>query len=324
MSGRKWLKKVIVCLLLIILAVVFRKDIAEGIQEIKKVSFPKIAGILGVSIGYMLIEGYIIYQMAKGYFLNITIYAGIECAYYCGFIRLISFGSGAGIGEIYYLSKLGMQSAHATGMSMIQYLLQKIAIGIMGGLSFILCFQFVDSFIGKYKVYLLLAFIITVLIGSAILILAFSKELAEIIFRFLDWAGKYDRWTEQTKKAKEQITMLQSGTKELVQNKGRLIKVLLLNFCKYLCWFLIPYILYGDSTELSLGLSIILMALAIMMAGVIPTPSGYGALDFCLLILFQSIIGTARVVSMAILYRIATTIIPALIGGILRVKQKSS
>lgn len=58
-----------------------------------------------------------------------------------------------------------------------------------------------------------------------------------------------------------------------------------------------------------------LMAVATVMASVIPVPGGYGALEFMQLLLFGSVLGRARAVSMVILYRVVTTILPAFIGG---------
>ena len=58
-----------------------------------------------------------------------------------------------------------------------------------------------------------------------------------------------------------------------------------------------------------------LMAVATVMASVIPAPGGYGALEFMQLVLFGPMLGRSRTVSMMILYRVVTTILPAFIGG---------
>lgn len=61
--------------------------------------------------------------------------------------------------------------------------------------------------------------------------------------------------------------------------------------------------------------SVGLMAIATVMASVIPVPGGYGALEFMQLLLFVPILGRAKAVSLVILYRVVTTILPAFIGG---------
>lgn len=309
-------KRIIIFLLLIVIVAVFRDELIDGIHEMRRVSFIQVAGIFALALMYMLIEGYIIYQMSKAYNPEIS-YAGcVGCAYYCEFVRLVTFGSGAGIGEIYYLSKQGIKPANATGLSLIQYMLRKIAIGVLGGLCFILCFNTVNPYIGEYKIYLLFAVILTSVIGLCIIFLSCSGKCAGLIFRILDLVGRKWSISGKLEKLKNQVVILQSGAKDLFKSKTRLIKVMCLNFCKFFCLYMIPYVLYGSDTELSMGMSFVLMSLATMIAGVIPTPSGYGSIDFCLLILFEAVIGDARVVSLALLYRIVTTVTPAVIGGV--------
>ena len=58
------------------------------------------------------------------------------------------------------------------------------------------------------------------------------------------------------------------------------------------------------------------------MASVIPVPGGYGALEFMQMLLFEPMLGKGRTVSMVILYRVVTTIIPAIIGGLVVAQYK--
>lgn len=314
---KKWLKRVFILVLLIIIFIQLKGILIEGIHEMQKIDWLKKLGIITASTVYTLIEGTILYQMVKSYQVHLTVKQGVAGAYYSAFFRLATFGSGAAISEIYYLSKHGMQPGHATGMSMIKYLMHKIVVGLFGGISFLLYYENVNRYIGKYNKYILFALIVTVIIGAVIMLLALSKRCAELIMKLLDYAqGKKSSLKEKIDKLKNQIILLQSGTAKLCEDKKRLAKILLLNFCKFICWYSIPYILYGDNTDLTFVMSIAFMALANMIAGVIPVPSGYGALDFCMAMLFEPIVGLKSVVAMTILYRIATSIIPFFVGAI--------
>lgn len=148
------------------------------------------------------------------------------------------------------------------------------------------------------------------------LLVLVSERTAGGVFRLLDWfCARQEKWKEQADKWKKQILLGQEGIKKGLQNPQGLTELFFWNLIKYFCWFSIPYLLYGDRDSLSLGVSVGLMATATVMASVIPAPGGYGSLEFVQILLFEPILGRGRVVSMAILYRVSTTMIPALIGG---------
>lgn len=311
----KWL---LLCVLLFAVVIQFWEPFLDGLREMHKISFCKKTGVVGASAAYMLLEGMVIHQMTKSEQNEITMRSSVACAYYCSFFRLLTFGSGSGVAEVYFLSKHGMEAADATGLSFIQYLMQKITIILYGGLSCFLFFHRVEAYIGDYKKYIVLAVVMKVISLIIMLTIVLSQGCFKIVFGFLNWlGGKKQSWKEWIETIKEQLVMLKNGIKQLLQNKGKLVRVMVLNFGKYSCWFLIPFILYGDCTELSLVMSMILMAMATILAGIVPVPSGYGALEFVSILLFQPILGNSRAVSLVLLYRIAATIIPFLVGGLI-------
>ena len=95
--------------------------------------------------GIFLAEGGVIAALARSYTDAVSFGSGVACALYCSFFRLITFGSGSGIAEVYYLNRKGMKGAEATGMSLVQYLIQKITLCLMGALSFFLLFYLCET-----------------------------------------------------------------------------------------------------------------------------------------------------------------------------------
>ncbi len=316
-SKRKWWKLAAVILILAVLLIFFRDSFVEGLQEIRKVPVQKVLLLLCLSMGYFLAEGGIIALLSRSCSQAVSYGKGVVCSLYCSFFRLVTFGSGSGIAEVYYLNRGGMKVAEATGMSLVQYLMQKVAICVMGAVSFFFCFSYVERYIGAYQGYIALAVGITMAIGAGIVLLTVFKKGKEALFSFLYkiTAGK-TAWEERIRKLSEQADILQDGAGRLYKKKGLLFAALALNFVKYFCWFLTPFVLYGDGRRLTFGISLVLMALATMLAGVIPTPSGYGSLDAMLILLFHPLIGEARVVSLVILYRVVVSLFPFLVGAV--------
>ena len=58
-----------------------------------------------------------------------------------------------------------------------------------------------------------------------------------------------------------------------------------------------------------------LLALATMLAGVIPTPSGYGSMDAMIVLLFHPLLERAKLVSLVIVYRVVVSLFPFLVGA---------
>lgn len=315
-GNKKWLKIGIFACLLGIVILRYHSYLLEGLREIAGISMAKKAGIFLASAGYMLAEGRIIERMAKVFHINIRWRTGVGCAYYCSFARIATFGGGAGAAEIYYLSNEGMEPAHALDVSLIQYLCQKVSVTLAGVLSLLVFFQDAEASIGEYRKYLVYGVALAVLVVLGILLALLSKRAAGLLFRLFDWAGeKKENWKSKTEAWKDQVRFSQDGVKVILQEKGRLAEILGWNMVKYFCWFCIPYILYQDSGALSLFSSAGMMAIATVMASVIPVPAGYGALEFMQLMLFEPALGSGRAVSLMILYRAATTFLPALIGA---------
>lgn len=312
----QWLKIGIVILLLGILVFRYHNYLLEGIREIARIPLSEKTGIILASAGYMLAEGQIISRLAKIFHADVQWKKGIGCAYYCSFVRVATFGGGAGAAEIYYLSEEGMEPAHGLDVSLIQYLCQKVVATCGGAAGLLICFGAVEASAGKYRIYLVYGVMLAIIVIAAILAVLLSPKIAGLLFKLLDWLGEKKRnWKSRTEAWKDQVAAGQQGVKTVFHEKGKLAEIVLLNILKYICWFSIPYILYGGSGDISLTMSIGLMAVATVMATVIPAPAGYGSLEFMQLVLFEPLLGKSRTVSLMILYRAATTFIPAIAGG---------
>ena len=68
-------------------------------------------------------------------------------------------------------------------------------------------------------------------------------------------------------------------------------------------------------TGLSFAENILLMAVAYMLAGVIPAPSGIGALEFVFLLFFTGFVEAGAALPAILLFRFVTWILPFGVGG---------
>lgn len=91
---------------------------------------------------------------------------------------------------------------------------------------------------------------------------------------------------------------------------------ILKNFVKLLFWYGIPFLILYPYHIMTFWQIITLSSLSVMLAAVIPSPAGIGALEFVMILLFSQKTGGELAACVSILYRFATFVFPFIIGGV--------
>lgn len=328
--GKRVLKAAL--LILLVISLLFYRDslmnILEGIREITWTTL--CAGVLLAILGYLL-EGMTISCMmgtvaprghTRGY-----IKSGIFIAFVCEFYRLTTLGNGSGIAEIHYLTEEKIEAGKAATLTMIQYVMKKTAIMLFGVLGFLFLFrkENTGSLCRKYLPFMGVGCLITVFVIALFLCLALSSRLAAWALSFPDWlCGKIPSRKDLFHKWGEQITLLNQSGKEILSKKKKMAGVVSVQIAKLMLFYSIPACFLFGKTALSPVESLFLMAVAFMLAGVIPTPSGAVSLEFVFLLFFGCFADNQSVVPGILLFRFATWICPAAVGGILLAGRRIS
>lgn len=322
----KSILKVILFLGLFFFAVYFYRDslneILSGIRELSLLQLG-ISGLL--ALGFYVLEGHIIYLMASPYEASFKWKNGIIIAYLCEFYRILTLGNGAGISEIYYLKKNKIPIAEGTGITLLQYVMKKIAVMLLGitGFIFLLFRRETSSLVKEYGGAILAGCIMTVGIVFALIVVALSVKVKQILLFLLDKLMlKLPKQQENLEKLQENLILLNTTGRDSIQHKKRILMVIGNNLIKLFLGYMIPaFILIGES-KLSFIDSALLMALCFMLAGVLPAPSGLGSLEFVFLLLFGTFVEEGVAVPAILMYRFMTWIVPFLIGGSIYIFEK--
>lgn len=346
-SGKKIVRGLLV--LLLVVSLIFYRDsfreIWEGIRQVT-------AGELFVSIllavmGYVL-EGMTIFIMMGAVIPAPSVWEGIFIAYVCEFYRLTTLGNGSGVAEIHYLCKYGRrkndssssmgdkdsqrlqpEEGIATGsavvLTMVQYMMKRIAIMGLGILGFLVLYQ-EENTLGlcrEYSVFVSIGCLVTAGIIGVFLAVSLSGRVAGAVLRLLEWISVKIPSKEGTfRKWKDQIVLLSQSGKCILRQKKRMLCAVFIQMGKLLMFYgIVAYFLNGE-TSLTAGRCLLLMALAFMLSGVIPAPSGAGALEFVFLLFFARFADTGIAVTAILLFRFATWICPAVVGGIFLAVRK--
>lgn len=310
-------------LFLLILSFICYRDslwnIWEGIRQVTKKE-------LSISV-FLAVAGYLLEGMTIACMMGIAIphaaaRNGIWIAFVCEFYRLTTLGSGSGFAEIHYMTQKKIEPGKAATLTMIQYVIKRIAIMLFGIAGFIclFCKEKTQSLCSEYKVFMGIGCLITIIVIALILCLALSAKLTKAALKLMDWfCLKMPSKEKVFCNWKEQITLLNRSGKSILSQRKKMICLLLLQTGKLVLFYSIPAYFFYGKTDLLLSECIFLMAVSFMLAGVIPTPSGAVSLEFVFLLFFTSFMSYTKAVPAILLFRFATWICPALIGGILLV-----
>lgn len=315
-------------LLLLALALfIYRDSFSDIMAGLRQVTWQHILVSALFSIAYYILEGMTIHSMANMIFFHDSVWHGIAIAFQCEFYRLITLGSGAGIAEIHYLHQNGMEPAKGTVLTMLQYIMKKTGIMILGVLGFAGLYQNEDTInvCRQYEGFLGAGCAITVVIVLFLLFIALSPSVMRWVIWIMDKATqKVPSLSEKMNFLKEQMTELNQTGIVIFCQKKRLAWIIGLNLIKLAAIYCIPaYLLYGKS-ELTSGECFMLMAVVYMLSGVIPAPSGIGSLEFVFLLFFGVFAESGTAVPAVLVFRFATWILPFAIGGVLLFINKIS
>lgn len=251
---------------------------------------------------------------------------GIRITFLCEFYRMVTLGNGSGVAEIHYLHKSGIEAGSAAVLTMIQYMLKRTAVMVLGIFGFAVLYGNGDAgeICREYALFMTAGCLGTAGVIAVFTALSLSSRIASWTVRLLDLLSrKLPSWEKRFAKWKEQIRLLNRSGKAVLRQKRRILCALFLQSVKMLLFYSIPASLLFGNIRLPFAESILLMAMAYLLSGIIPAPSGAGALEFVFLLFFSRFTDSAGALSAVLLFRFATWVVPFGIGaGIMAREQK--
>ena len=319
---KQLLKWVFVIAIIAIIVYTFRDLAGPIIKQLMDTSAWVVTAICVAAVLYHLVEGWINYSFARQYNKSFTYGMGVESAFYCSFYRVATLGSGAGVAAIVYFNEKGIPAPKATGMYMIEYVMHKLSIAIFSAVFFLLSFGFMKEYYSDYFTMLIAGYVLTALIAIALVLFCSWRWLHKIIFLLLDKLNRKGKLDRMIMGLREQCTILEDASEELLTEKKFILSIILKNLLKFACCYGIPFLVLYQEYGLTLLQSWAVTSLAFMLAAVIPSPAGIGSSEFVFTALFAAIVGMGEAGSAALLYRFATFVLPFLIGAVVVLLRK--
>lgn len=278
-----------------------------------------IVGICVMTVIYHLFEGWITTVLAKEFNPQFSYRKGVENAFFCSFYRLATLGSGAGVAGVIYLGENGVEHSIGFGLYLLQFAFHKISIALFSGVFFVASWGFMYEHFSQYMYLLTAGYAVTMVITVILILFCCSVSFHKVLFRMLDWIDKKmdRRFDVQIAALRGECRMLERASRHVLKKKRLAVEVILIGFVRNIFWYGIPYLVFKGHSDITLGQTMAVTSLTIMLAGVIPMPGGVGSTELLFTTLFSGIVDTGLAGSAALLYRFGTFILPFLLGGII-------
>ena len=137
-SKNNWWKIIFIIVVLLIFYLLFGDSFPYILREISDTDGRTMLGICLCGVLYNLSEGLVYVWLARRHQKDFHYRDGIACSYYTAFYRTVTLGSGTAAATVYLLYKKGIQVPEGVAICAVQYVLQRIAVAVFGGLGFLL------------------------------------------------------------------------------------------------------------------------------------------------------------------------------------------
>lgn len=309
----------ILLLLTIISVILFllRDSLDEIVNEIFVTPFSVVLSVFFLGVISLLAEGAAIKRIATTVKVPFSFLDGIFASCYMTFYRIVTFGSGALVAEVYYYRKKGARISQGTGITVLRMLIYKSALSVIAVLGLLFYGRSLTALSGVNVSLVVIGLIFTVVVVVGMIIVTSSFNLQILFVNVANKLFKKEKLRQLVDKINLQIYALREAVKYVLRDPSALASILCWNIVKLFCWYTIPYlVLTSRHPDLPFNQLFFFTSFVVILAGVIPAPGGLGSFEFVYLLLFSPIVGKVDATSSMLLYRFVTYLLPFLIGFI--------
>ena len=291
-------------LMIIVLGVIFYvmdNSLSDIFAQLMETSWLVLIAVIFFGVVYQFAEGRSIKEIARYFNKDFTTVDGFFTSCYVAFYRIISFGTGTLLSEIYFYKKKGIPVSKSVGITALHMIMYKAAVIFLAIIGLIIQFSLFYENAPK--------------IIAALLILSSSLKLQVLLVKFANRWFKRPKLRDWVDNCNLQIYSLRAAVQTITQDRSALLRIFSWNVFKLLFWYIIPYIvLVENHPNIDLLLVMSFTSFAVILSGVIPTPAGIGPFEFVYLLLFKPLVGNVDAVASVLLYRFGSFVLPFLIG----------
>lgn len=317
------LKKVIlyVCRVLfiwIILWIVFHNHYKEIYANIRTIKLKDLIIIIILGTSYQFLGAYAFYCLVRKNNQQFTIYQSIETVYlgFFGNIAGLSFGSIPM--RTYYLHTHHIDMGKAMSLINTDYIFHKCSVLICNTLLLTVTGFNVLKTRQNIIQYILFGYVICLFIIMILLLIGFSKYIYSWIKHIISLLPDKEKWKTIKEKMMYHLETMYSGSRGIKGNGKNVFIIIIVHCIKLLIMYGIPFVCLRAITNFTGSFLEMqtLGAVTNLISSALPNVSGIGAAELAFFVVFGEAADGVSVVSVLILYRLATYFVPFLISVI--------
>ncbi|OJG27907.1 hypothetical protein RU98_GL002116 [Enterococcus caccae] len=302
---------------------VMDNSLSDIFAQLMKTSWVVVGLVILLGVVYQIVEGRSIKEIASYFQRDFTTKDGFFTSCYVAFYRVISFGTGTLLSEIYFYKKKGLAVSQGVGVTALHMIMYKVAVIFLSIIGLIFQFSLFYEHSPKMIPFILVGVGLTFVIIFSLLILSSSINLQVLLIKWTDKHFKRKKLRDWVDKCNLQIYSLRETVQTITKDRSAMIRIFGWNVAKLLFWYVIPYVvLVENHPTIDFLLVVSFTSFSVILSGVFPTPAGIGPFEFVYLLLFKPIVGTVDAVSSLLLYRFGSFVLPFLIGFVYVLIQK--
>lgn len=264
---------------------------------------------------YQVLEGKLIRTLIAPIQPSFSFRDGFWLSGYTAFFRLVTFGVGTLLSEVSFYHQRDISYSESMGIASLRIILYKLT-AFFYAFSCLL-FQATYLWQEQQSLFWLIVSGCTATLAIVVILLCFvmNYRLQEWLLNVAKRHIRREKWRDQLDSFSESIDALRLTMSRVLSSPLLAVQLLGISLLKFLCWYSLPYILFnGFGVDITWFQSFSLISFSTVLAGVLPAPAGVGSFEFVFSYLFQPVAGTVVTVSTLLLYRLATYLLPFLLG----------
>lgn len=325
-----WIKNLFhAVLLLALIAFAFwfalKDDMQEVLNNITHVSVFWLVIMLMLGMLYYVLQGFMLFRIARKYDEKITWKAGIENAFAGAFFNGVTPLGGGQIAQTYVFHKQGISYSHIASILWKDFFLYQC---VVVGFAFILLMCNIPYTFSTFPALIWLVYLGFLIDASVIVILwtmsHFPKlysSISTLLIHLLSRMHIVKNPVLTQAKWKAQIEYFACEVASLKQDKKIIVQGVAINVLRQLIYYSIPFVVgIGIGLPLTFQDLLIVWLLSCcihMMNALTPLPGDTGWTESVFIILFGFVFQRSYASSIMILWRMATYYVPIAIGGCL-------
>lgn len=305
-------KKTVISLLVLaaltgIIVLLFKDHWAEITSALAQLSVWQVLVVLAIGLSYPLLEGCVAWVIVRSRIPGFKLWQGIDNAWCGTFGNVVTLGAGAVPVQTWYLHRCGLPVGPGVGLMTLQYVFHKSTVLLYAT---VLLFQ--HSWLAANTTgvmnYLPMAYAVVAAILVVLVLVCVSplvQDLARWLMRLLP---KTEKWQQRRTDWQQQLDVLGEESRRLLADKPRCLKIFALQAVKLFGLFSLPYlcIRFMGLPPLSFWQVQLLTSLMLFLSNALPNVAGMGSIETAFLLVFGSFLERGEVMSVMMLYRIAS------------------